>query len=81
MATLTVRITKTSHDTLKQLADRSGRPMQDLLDEAVEELRRKQFFEELNAAYARLKSDPKQWKEELAERAAWEATLRDGLEG
>ena len=81
MATLTVRITKTSHDTLKQLAERSGRPMQDLLDEAVEELRRKQFFEELNAAYARLKSDPKRWKEELTERAAWEATLRDALEG
>lgn len=80
MPALTVRITPSAHRTLRALAERSGRSMQDLLDEAVEELRRKRFFEQMNAAYARLKADPRASKEEQADRAAWEGTLGDGLE-
>ena len=32
-----------------------------------------------NAAYAALRSDPKAWKAEQAERALWDKTLADGL--
>lgn len=36
---------------------------------------------EANAAYARLREDPEAWAELLAERAEWDCTLLDGLEG
>jgi hypothetical protein len=50
------------------------------LEKAVETLRRQTILEETNRAYAALRSDPKKWREEQEERAAWEATLADGLE-
>ncbi len=42
--------------------------MQAILETAIEEYRRQRFLHEANAAYAALRNDPKQWKEELAER-------------
>jgi hypothetical protein len=41
---------------------------------------RERFLDEANAAYARLKSDPEAWMEELAERKQWDCTLADGIE-
>ena len=38
------------------------------------------FLDEVNAAYCRLRADPKAWKEELAERQIWDGALRDGIE-
>jgi hypothetical protein len=40
--------------------------------------RRNKLLEEANSEYARLKRDPKHWKEELDERALWDRTLADG---
>lgn len=74
----TVRISLRAQRTLQQLSKTTGRSQTALLEEAVEELRRKRIFEEANRAYAALKSDPKAWAEELEERKAWEATLGDG---
>ncbi|MGD0695420.1 MAG: toxin-antitoxin system protein [Terriglobia bacterium] len=54
--------------------------MVSVLDEAVEEYRRRRIFEKAHAAYARLRKNRKAWKEELEERALWDATLSDGLE-
>ena len=51
-----------------------------MLDEAIEHYQRERLLDEANAAYARLKSDPKAWKEELAEREKWDGTMADGLE-
>lgn len=48
--------------------------------QAVETLRRQSLLEKTNHVYATLRSDPKLWGEELAERADWETTLADGLE-
>ena len=53
--------------------------MQAVLDAAVEHYRRDKFLDEVNAAYSTLRSDPKGWKAELAERALWDKTLADGL--
>ena len=54
--------------------------MQALLDEAVEHYRREKLLNAANAAYAKLRADPESWREELAERQQWDATLADGLE-
>jgi len=38
------------------------------------------FLDEVNAAFARLRADPRAWEEELAERQLWDFSLADGLE-
>ena len=63
------------------MAEQSGESMPKVLDNAIEAYRRQKFLEQANAAYRALKSNAKSWKEERAEREAWNATLADGLEG
>jgi predicted transcriptional regulator len=80
MASTTVRVSTETHALLRKLAETTGEPLQRVLERAVENYRREQFFAELDAAYDRLQADPVAWEEELAERAEWEATLADGLD-
>lgn len=79
MASLTVRISRTSHQLLQDLAARSGRTMQAVLDDALEAYRRQCFLEGLAADFAALRADPAAWAEEESERAVWDAALLDGL--
>lgn len=74
-----VRISQKAKATLRDLSKREGRPMQAVLDEAIEHYRRERFLDQANAAYARLRTDPKAWRQELSERAEWDGTLMDGL--
>jgi len=62
------------------MAQKSGQPMTDVLDEAVKQLERKRFFDEMNRRYAELREDPEAWAEIEAERAEWDATLMDNLD-
>jgi predicted transcriptional regulator len=80
MASTTVRVTKHTHELLRELAEATGQPLQQVLERAVENYRRQQFFAELDAAYERLQADPVAWAEELAEREELEGTLADGLD-
>jgi predicted transcriptional regulator len=75
-----IRISRHSKATLRDLAKRAKKSMQAVLDEAIEQYRRDKFFEELNSSYTRLQQDRDAWKQELAERQEWDATLADGLE-
>jgi predicted DNA-binding protein len=75
-----IRISPHAKAALREMAKKEGKPMQTLLDEAIEHYQRERFMEEANAAYARLKSDPEAWREELEERLAWDLTASDGLE-
>jgi hypothetical protein len=61
------------------LATQQGKPMQALLDQAMELSQRDIFLDEVNAAYARLRSDPKAWEAEQAERALWDRALAGRL--
>jgi len=76
----TVRIGREAQNTLRALAAQEGKPMQAVLEKAIEIYRRQEFLRRLNRDFARLRSDPKAWKEELAERDVWDAALADGLE-
>ena len=79
MASETVRIRPETHAKLKEIARTSGQTMPEVLEQAIESLRRARFLDETNRAYAALRSAPKAWRAELAERKAWEATLGDDL--
>jgi predicted transcriptional regulator len=54
MASTTVRVSEETHELLRKLAAATGEPLQRVLERAVENYRREQFFAELDAAYARL---------------------------
>jgi predicted transcriptional regulator len=80
MSALTVRISEASHRILKELAERTGQTMTDVLREALVTYRRKVFVDAVNAGYAEMRADPQAWTEHLAERQEWDAAVADGLE-
>lgn len=51
--------------------------MQAILEKAIEEYRRRNFLEKANAAFAKLRSNPKVWRQELRERKVWDVTRKD----
>jgi len=80
METLTVRISRSAHAILRALSEEVDEPMTEILDKAIQDYRRKRFLEGLNADFEALKKDSGAWAEEQQERAAWDATLADGLD-
>lgn len=76
----TVAISNISHNTLQELAEKSGESIQTILDKAIELYRRQQFLEEANQAYTALRNNSEAWQAEMEEREAWDVTLADSLE-
>ncbi len=54
--------------------------MQAVMDQAIEDLRRRKMLEATNAAFSALKANKSAWREEAEEREIWESTLSDGVE-
>jgi hypothetical protein len=75
-----VRLRPHAHQTLKEIARATGQSLQDALDRAIDDLRRKVYLDGINADYASLRADPKQWEAHQKELDVWEATSGDGLE-
>jgi predicted DNA-binding protein len=80
MASVNVRISSNTYRILKSLSKGKGQSMQSVIDEAIEELRRRKMLEDANLAFSALKTDKTAWQEELEERDMWENTLLDGVE-
>jgi len=75
----TVRIREPAHAKLRALAVAEHRPMNDVLEEAIETYRRIRFISDVNAGYAALRRDRRAaaaWKREISD---LDATLLDGL--
>ncbi|MGO9961346.1 MAG: hypothetical protein ACLP50_36130 [Solirubrobacteraceae bacterium] len=66
-----------TRDRFARLADATGRPMTQLLDEAVDALERRVFFDQFSARYDALRTDSGAWGEIEAERAAESGATRD----
>ena len=73
MFTLTIDLDEHAVETLNDLAKNSGEPLSVVLEKAIESYRRRSFFEGLSTDVAKLRKNPEAWKEELDERAAWDA--------
>jgi hypothetical protein len=54
--------------------------MQSVIDQAIEDFRRRKLLEDTNAAFSALKAEKTAWQEESKEREMWENTLLDGVE-
>jgi hypothetical protein len=80
MQSVNVRISSQSYQILKTLSQEEGQTMQNLLDDALENLRRKKILEATSLAFQRLKANKDDWQEELDERELWENTLVDGVD-
>ena len=79
MSSTTIRIRKSTRDTLRDLADEAGEPMQAVLEKAVDAYRRRSFLEAVNASYAALHEDDAASRAFRDELQLWDATLGDGL--
>ena len=80
MSSVNVRISSSSYQILKTLSQNKGQSMQSVIDQAIEDLRRRKMLEETNLAFSALKSDNTAWQDEIDERGIWENTLSDGVE-
>lgn len=81
MSSLTIRIRPQSHRALKEIAELTGQSVQDALEQAIDEQRRRVYLEGLSEDYAALRRDPKASAEFDKENALWSQTDSDGLEG
>lgn len=80
MSSVNVRISSNSYQILKDLSKGKGQSMQSVIDQAIEDLRRRNMLEAANLAFSALKADKTAWQNELEERQMWENTLLDGVE-
>jgi hypothetical protein len=76
----TMRILDTDHQIVRALAERTGKQQQEIIHEALDTYQRESLLDEINAGFARLRSQPAEWDVELQERKLWENTLSDGLD-
>jgi predicted transcriptional regulator len=77
MSSKSVRIRPQAHRQLKELAERFGRPMKDVVEHAIEILRRRVVLGQANRAFAKLRANKQAWTGELKERIAWDETFAD----
>jgi hypothetical protein len=74
-----VRINPGTHRALVALAEQCDCSLQQALEEAIEQQRRRLLVERANAAYATLRADKKAWKNWKRELQQFDATLGDGI--
>ena len=73
----TIRVSEDTRERFAKLSDATGRPMARLLDEAVDALERRLFFDQLSSRFAELREDSDAWAEIEAERRNESKVLRD----
>ena len=74
-----VRINPEDKAILDEIARETNKSHPTLLHQAIELLRRRRFFEEMNSAYGEMRSDSAQWRAEIEERELFDSAVDDGL--
>ncbi len=77
---LTIRVSRSTHELLRDLAARADTTITAVVDEAVRDLQRKRFWADFHAACETVRANPKARAGLRDEDAAWDVTLADGLE-
>ena len=75
----TVRISPAAHQSLRQMAEETNSSLQEMLDQAIENQRRRLLLERANRAYAKLRQDKKAWRAWRNELRELDVTLTDGI--
>lgn len=71
--TTTVRVRRPDSERLQSLAKSRRTTVIDVLHSAIDALERQEFLRGLNDEYRRLRDDPEQWQQYLAERQEWDS--------
>jgi hypothetical protein len=77
LVSTTIRVSEQTRDRFAKLADTTGRPMTQLLDEAADALERRVFFDRFSTRYDELRADPVAWDEIESERSTESGAARD----
>lgn len=72
----TIRLSEPSHKVLRDLAKRDKKPMQAVVEAAIESYRRQRFLEGLNDDFMALRENEPEWNAELAERVEWDKSIK-----
>jgi predicted DNA-binding protein len=75
-----VRVSENTHELLRSLSSQEGKSMQDIIDKAIEDYRRKAFLQGVSNDYRLLRENPEAWKEHEEDMALWDNTSMDGLD-
>jgi predicted transcriptional regulator len=67
MATTTIRVDVETRDRLRAIAEAKGRTLSETTRDAAAELERAELIREIRESYARLRADPEEWADYLAE--------------
>lgn len=78
MPSATIRISEASRLVLREIARSEHKPMQAVLESAIESYRRKRFLEELAEDFSVLRENAPEWQAELEERSVWDAIQPSG---
>lgn len=73
----TIRVSEATRDRLAALSRSTGRPMNEIVERALDALDRRVFFDDLNRQYDRLRGDRAAWSEIERERAVEEGSITD----
>jgi hypothetical protein len=76
----TIRISKPTHQLIKNIAKDSKLSLHVVIDKSVRFFAEKHFWEECQKAYSALHDNKKEWSREIEERKLWESTLLDDIE-
>ena len=76
---LTVPIDQSTHELLQNLAAHSNTTITAVLEQAVRDLHRKQFWAEFNAQCVAIQADPVAWSDLRRDDATWDQANADGL--
>jgi hypothetical protein len=71
------RISARDHERIQRLSEETGESHQDVIRRALDVYERERLLDAVNEGFGALRADPAAWSEELAERAAWDATSND----
>lgn len=73
----TIRVSTRTRDRLAALAAATGRPMTEVVEEALDAFERRVFFESLNERFEELRADKVAWGSVEAERSREEGAIKD----
>lgn len=73
----TIRVSENTRDRFAKMADSTGRPMTQLLDEAADALERRLFFDRMSERFDVLRDDEVAWAEIETERAVEHGVASD----
>lgn len=79
-ATTSIRVSRETHERLKEIAEKEHRALGDMIDRLVDEYKQQAFRRAVHESFRGLREDSAEREAYQKDMAAWDVTLLDGLE-